>query len=83
MYNIKFQGDFAYVYFSDDFYSQETIRQTLEIYKEFIEYQISKLGRYIIVKVNLKDKDFKLEEILKELVNYVIANEYKKINNNI
>lgn len=81
MKNIILQEKFAYLYFPKRFYSLEALENSLQTYNEFIESQTSSIGNYHVIKISLKDEDFTLEEVAKELSNYIIATEYQITNN--
>ena len=76
MKKIVLKDSFAFVYLNQSFYSQKSVLEAIETYKEFFKASTTSLGKYIVVKIeNLSDHP--LETIANEFSNYIISNEYQ------
>lgn len=78
MKKLVLKEDFAFIYLNKSFYTKELIIKTLSIYKEFFNSSINELGKYIVLKLELVDTSFKIEELSREYLNYLLSEQYQK-----
>ncbi|MCA9459399.1 MAG: HxsD-like protein [Nanoarchaeota archaeon] len=76
MKKIVVKDGFAFVYFLSSFYTDKSILNSIEVYSQFFSAEVSKLGKYSIVKLRNLDSSYSLEILANEFSNYVLSCEY-------
>jgi len=76
MKKIVFNKDFAFLYLNKNFYDENLIKKTIEIYSEFISFSFGELGKYIVLKVKQLDFEHSFEVLVREFLNYLLSEEY-------
>lgn len=73
MKQLVVQENFAFIYLNTTIYSQNSIKTTLNAFREFIIPSLTSLGNYTVVKYELLTSHYTLEEIGNELLNYILG----------
>ncbi len=74
MKEIVFQSNFAYLYLNKNIYTKNTILDTIKEYSDFILVKFGELGKYYTLRVESKTKDYELNILAYEFLNYLLNN---------
>ncbi len=74
MKEIVFQSNFAYLYLNKNIYTKNTILDTIKEYSDFILVKFGELGKYYTLRVENKTKDYELNILAFEFLNYLLNN---------
>jgi hypothetical protein len=77
MKKIVYQKEFAFIYLNTEFYNKQKIEIAISNYTDFITHTIGKLGKYLVVKISLKNNDYTLKTLAEEISNYILSEEYQ------
>lgn len=74
------KDNFAFLYLNKEFYDKEPILISLKEFNEIIKSEVSQVGKYYIIKISLINNKFKIEQIINEITNYIMGEEYIYLN---
>lgn len=74
---IVIKDNFSYLYLNKDLYLYSTIEECIQDFKEFLEISIKKFEKYTILKLESIDKEYEIEELSFEFLNYLNGVQYK------
>lgn len=77
MKKIVITKNFGLLYFNSEFYTKEAILRTIEVYYDFVQTSLKKIGKYFVLKIESKTKDYSLLELCDEICNYLLSEEHK------
>ena len=78
MKKIVYQNNLAFIYYNKQFYNQQTITTATKQYTNFINYTITQLGKYHILKLTLKpNHNHSLKTLTHEISNYILAQQHQ------
>lgn len=78
MGKLVLKDGFAFVYLNKNFYSKESILNTLKVYQEFFNAKLTEIGKYFTIKIEKINDDYSIETLAREFSNYLIAQEYER-----
>jgi hypothetical protein len=77
MKKIVYQKEFAFIYLNTEFYNKQKIEIAISNYTDFVTHTIGELGKYLVVKISLKNNDHTLKTLAQEISNYILSEEYQ------
>lgn len=77
MKKIVIQDNFAFLYFNSQFYTNEAILRTIEVYCDFVQTSLKQVGKYFVLKIEPKNNDYSLLQLCDEISNYLLSEEHK------
>ncbi len=78
MNKIVVKDNFAFAYLLKTFYEKDAILNSFIAYKDFLDCSYSEIGKYYIIKIKKKDKEYPLETLSHEFINYVLSEMMQK-----
>ncbi len=77
MKKIVYQKEFAFIYLTKEFYTQNQIQKAILTYSDFVTYNLGELGKYLVLKISLINNDYTLQKLAEEISNYILSEEYQ------
>lgn len=76
MKKIVFNDDFAFVYLSKNLYDVNVIKNTINVYSEFVSFNFGEVGKYFVLKCSQVDFSHPFEVLVREFLNYLVSEEF-------
>lgn len=77
MKKIVYQENFAFIYFTKEFYNKQKIENSILNYSDFVTHNLGELGKYFVLKISLKNDDYTLKTLSEEISNYILSEEFQ------
>ena len=77
MKKIVYQKEFAFIYLTKEFYNKNQIDKAVSNYTDFVTHSLGELGKYLVLKISLKNDDYTLKTLAEEISNFILSEEYQ------
>lgn len=78
MKTLVVKDTFAFLYLHEDIYSLTSILTSIHTYSEFFKVSKNKIGKYSTLKIESLSKEYSLQELVHEFMNYLLSVEKKQ-----
>lgn len=78
MEKLVFTNTSSYIYLTKTIYNRKNIEASIKTYLDFLHIKINDNGKYTILKLDSKTKDYTIKQLTKELLNNIIYNEHSQ-----
>ena len=77
MKKIVYQKEFAFIYLTNEFYNKKQILTAISNYTDFVTHSLGELGKYLVLKISLKNDEYTLQTLAEEISNFILSEEYQ------